>query len=242
MSDYFEDLMKRSREFESILEANHQRYISSLEGLASLSKQRMEIESEKRRTEHLTLPMPTLHYPIKEHTCMKCGKEIFHSGYCSDCKKELKSAEQLLESIIKPKYKLLSDKSDIYLKNLISSESEEEPEEKPKNCSCYITSACLDDLNIPRTAPEMQAMKTLTKEHILKSFSGIKDYVRYGKRAPQVVSAIRARNDAREIWEQVYTRLRDVANSVNSGNMKEGYAKYKELSVSLENKFVRGIV
>lgn len=114
----------------------------------------------------------------------------------------------------------------------------EKKREAHKDSCCYITSACLDDLGIPRTALEMTSMKTLTKEHILKSFGGIKDYIRYGRRAPRIVEAIRAREDSRKIWGEVYSGLRDVASAVASREYERGYQKYKNLVLELENRFV----
>lgn len=114
----------------------------------------------------------------------------------------------------------------------------EKKESSSSNNCCYITSACLDDLGIPRTAPEMMAMKVLTKEHILKSYSGVRDYVRYEKRAPAVVSAIKAREDAPKIWEGVYAGLREVTAKVVGNQFKEAYQAYKNLVIGLEKKFV----
>lgn len=164
----------------------------------------------------------------KIKTCPDCGKDLY-GGYCLNCKlKENEEHKKSMESF-KSKYSGL---------NLLSSDSEDESENKKNESCCYITSACLDDLAIPRTSPEMRAMKTLTKNHILKSFGGIKDYVRYGMIAPPIVESIRAREDSKEIWQRVYACLGDVVQAVSSGNYEQGYQKYKDLVLGLESKFV----
>jgi hypothetical protein len=118
--------------------------------------------------------------------------------------------------------------------------AKEEAKRKQESC-CYITSACLDDLDLSRDCPEMQAMKTLTKEHILKSFSGKRDYVRYGKIAPRIVQSVRSKSDYRETWKQVYETLREVTCAVASGNYVEGQRKYKAMVLGLESRFMHAV-
>jgi hypothetical protein len=105
------------------------------------------------------------------------------------------------------------------------------------NC-CYIVSACLDDLGIPRNSQEMQAMKQLTKEHILNSFSGKRDYVSYGRIGPKIVDSIRSREDSKQVWGNIYKKLTDVASVVFEGKYEEGHQQYKSLVLGLEKKFV----
>ena len=105
------------------------------------------------------------------------------------------------------------------------------------NC-CYIVGACLDDLKLPRNSLEMKAMKQLAKNHILKSFSGKRDYVRYGKIGPSIVTAIRASTNSRGIWERVHQTLQGIAPQILEGNYQEGYQRYKSLVLDLESKFL----
>lgn len=104
---------------------------------------------------------------------------------------------------------------------------------------CYITTACLDAMGLPQDSLEMKAIKALTKEHILKSFQGKKDYILYGRKAPAIVQAIDARNDSCEIWKRVYSSLRNITNIVFSGNYQKGHQQYKDLVLGLENEFVK---
>jgi len=103
---------------------------------------------------------------------------------------------------------------------------------------CYITTACLDAMNLPRNSLEMRAMKILTRKHILRSFSGRRDFLLYGRKAPVVVQAIEARSDAREIWNGVYERLKSVTENTVSGNYKTAHEEYRDLVLGLEREFV----
>ena len=101
---------------------------------------------------------------------------------------------------------------------------------------CYLTTACLRALGKPQDSLEFRAMKVLTKEHILKSMQGKRDYVRYGRQAPNIVKAIEARPDASEIWGRVYEKLGEVADLVFSDRREEGYQSYKTLVSELSSK------
>lgn len=103
---------------------------------------------------------------------------------------------------------------------------------------CYVTTACLDALGLSRDSLELRAMKTLTNNHILQSFSGKRDYVLYQRKGPAIVQAIESREDSQGIWKRVYESLRDVTTSVLSGNYERGHQSYKELILGLEKQFV----
>jgi len=101
---------------------------------------------------------------------------------------------------------------------------------------CYVTTACLDALRMPRDSLELKAMKVLTKEHVLKSFSGKKDYVAYQRKGPAIVQAIELREDKQNIWEGIYEKLKEVTSSVLSQDYSKGHQQYKDLILGLESQ------
>ncbi len=103
---------------------------------------------------------------------------------------------------------------------------------------CYITSACLDAMGLPRDSLELIAMKVLTKEHILKSFQGKRDYLSYGRKGPAIVQAIESRNDSHGIWKQVYEKLKDITATILSNDYEKGHGQYKDLVLGLEEAYV----
>ncbi len=109
-------------------------------------------------------------------------------------------------------------------------------EEADMGSCCFITTACLRALGKPQDSLEFRAMKVLTKEHILKSMQGKRDYVKYGKQAPRIVQAIEARPDSREIWGRVYGKLGEISDLVFSDRREEGYQAYKNLVSELGSK------
>lgn len=102
---------------------------------------------------------------------------------------------------------------------------------------CFITTACLEALALPKNSLEFIAMKTLTKEHILKSRQGRRDYIRYNRVSPEIVNRINARADSLEIWKAVYERLRETALLVLDSRMEEGYRTYKQLVEQLNKDY-----
>ena len=119
-----------------------------------------------------------------------------------------------------------------------SGESLDDDKDCSSSSGCYITTACLDAMNLPRNSLEMRAMKELTRNHILRTFGGKRDYLSYQKKGPAVVQAIEARSNAREIWNGVYQRLKDVTSNTVSGNYETAHEKYRELVLGLEKEFV----
>jgi hypothetical protein len=102
---------------------------------------------------------------------------------------------------------------------------------------CYVTTACLDAMGLPRDSLELRAMKVLTNNHILRSFSGKRDYVTYQRKGPKIVQAIESREDAQSIWRSIYDQLKNVTASILSNNYEEGHQQYKELILGLEKQF-----
>ncbi|MEI6850279.1 MAG: hypothetical protein WCK29_04540 [archaeon] len=109
-------------------------------------------------------------------------------------------------------------------------------ESAPDSC-CYIVSACLDNLNLPRSSLEMKAMKKLTREFILKSFSGKRDYITYGKIGPAIVRSIQSTSDSQATWQQVYGMLQGIARKVEEGKYQESHDQFKSLVLGLEAQF-----
>lgn len=105
---------------------------------------------------------------------------------------------------------------------------------------CYIVGACLDEMGLPRSSPEMMAMKQLAKNYILKSFSGRRDYVRYGRIGPSIVTKIRASENSKGIWGKVYETLQGIAPQVYEGKYQQGYRQYRDLVLGLETSLLKG--
>ena len=218
MGKEFDDMMdwsmKSSREFKENFRAANDRMAGQHLSMAQdHMKETESILGKYRSSDNFGL---TTHY----HECSLCGKGfnsiLKYDSWCSSCS-GIRSS--------------LSKRSS-------EDSNDDEEEEKSESC-CYITSACLDDLAISRNAPEMKAMKVLTKKYILKSFGGRRDYISYGRRAPKVVEAIRAREDAPKIWAEVYEGLKKVSARVVGNHFREAHQDYKSLVLELENRFVK---
>ena len=118
-------------------------------------------------------------------------------------------------------------------------EEDDSSESSSSNDSCcYVTTACLDAMSLPRDSQIMAAMKTLTRDYILKSFKGKKDYLQYRKRGPVIVQAIKSREDSHVIWNNVYKRLEEVTSNILSGDYAGSHKQYRSLMLELENQFV----
>lgn len=114
---------------------------------------------------------------------------------------------------------------------------EDSSDTSDKPCGCYITTACLEARGIPvKDSLEYRTIKDLTKNHILASFSGKRDYVKYNKIGPGIVEAVNARSDSQEIWGGVYSDLQNVSGLVLQGMYEAGHQAYKRMVGSLQEK------
>ena len=142
-----------------------------------------------------------------------------------------------LTEFFHPSYNPPSERKKEYDSGWRNAERQHEYGSGSSGACCFITTACLRALNLPEDSLELRAMKTLTKEHILASRRGKRDYILYGRIAPQVVETIESRNDSREIWKSVYGRLQGITQLVSDGAYEEGYRSYKSLVRDLRQAY-----
>ncbi len=93
-------------------------------------------------------------------------------------------------------------------------------------------------MGLPIGSLEMRAMKALTKEHILRTFGGRRDFVLYGRKAPAIVQAIESRSDANDIWRNVYDRLKEITSTILTRDYGVAHGQYRDLVLGLEKEFV----
>lgn len=102
---------------------------------------------------------------------------------------------------------------------------------------CYLVSACLDNLGIPQeTSSELTAIESVTRNHILPSLRGKRDYILYRRIAPALVKKIGLRNDTRQVWKGIYKRLQNIAQTISAGKLEQGYQDYRLLVLELKNQ------
>lgn len=82
-------------------------------------------------------------------------------------------------------------------------------------------------------------MKEVTKNHILKSRQGQRDYIMYGKKGPMIVEKIEAQKDSIEIWRGIHERLKGVIQFAINGDREGSYRAYKTLVYDLEAQVAR---
>jgi hypothetical protein len=104
---------------------------------------------------------------------------------------------------------------------------------------CCITAACLESMGLPRTSLEMTSIISLLDEHMLKSFSGRREYVNYSRLAPKIVDSINRHQDNSKTWAEVYGQLWSVNNCVQDGDFNQAKRAYRGLVLSLKDRFIK---
>jgi len=105
---------------------------------------------------------------------------------------------------------------------------------------CYLTTACVTYKGLPDNCEELTILREF-RDKYLKSFkAGRKDIKEYYRVAPEIVKAISARENAKEIWEDIYNNL--VVKSIELIKAKkysEAHYYYKDFSEKLFNRYVK---
>ena len=122
----------------------------------------------------------------------------------------------------------------------INSESDDDSDEEEKDdkCHCYVVSSTLKSLGLQVLgSEEIGLMKKLKTDFLGRSFSGLREVVRYNRLAPKIVSAINQREDREEIYSSIYHHdLSNVMGLLRKGDYESGYREYKRMILDLSSK------
>lgn len=95
------------------------------------------------------------------------------------------------------------------------------PYYRGSSSGCYLTTACVDAMEFPDDCLELQTMRRLRDEYILPNIeNGRKIVEEYYAKAPQIVSAINAKENSIEIWKDIY--LNEITPCVKTA-LQEGF-------------------
>lgn len=104
---------------------------------------------------------------------------------------------------------------------------------------CYLTSACVQARGLPDDCEELTALRRFRDSYLRKTAEGQADIDHYYAFAPQIVQAINARPDAKEVWDRVYDELvLPCVNRIRAGQLAETYQHYKSYSLKLERAYL----
>lgn len=104
---------------------------------------------------------------------------------------------------------------------------------------CYLTTACVEAKGLPDDCEELTILRNFRDHWLKKQPGGAEEIAEYYATAPQIVTEINKRADAREIWNELYGALvAPCAQMIQAGAMEQARKLYREMSLSLKERYM----
>ncbi|MBN9382188.1 MAG: DUF4157 domain-containing protein [Chitinophagaceae bacterium] len=102
---------------------------------------------------------------------------------------------------------------------------------------CFITTACVRSRGLPDDCEELEVLRRLRDNYMLKSKEGERMIAEYYDLAPRIVDLIDKREDAAAIYDDLYSVIRQCVMLVKSGQYKAAVEVYKYMMIQLVGLF-----
>jgi hypothetical protein len=102
---------------------------------------------------------------------------------------------------------------------------------------CYITTACLEARGLPDNCDELTTLRRFRDGYMRGLESGDALIRLYYDIAPQIVAAIAARQDAKKVYEHLYSVIQTCVEHVKSGSNEKALAIYVEMVKKLTRQY-----
>lgn len=99
---------------------------------------------------------------------------------------------------------------------------------------CFQTSACVQARGLPDDCEELTVLRQYRDGYLRRRPGGAEEIREYYRIAPQIVEAVNAKENAGEIWNQVYEEMvLPCVRMIRSGAMEDAFRLYKEYTLKL---------
>lgn len=104
---------------------------------------------------------------------------------------------------------------------------------------CYLTTACCDVMGLEDDCFELESMRSLRDDYILKDIESGKDIVEdYYNTAPVIIDKINETDDATNTWKSLYRdEIVPCAELVKNGEFEKAYQKYLFMTEKLKKEY-----
>ena len=156
----------------------------------------------------------------------ECSFYYYDSGYCCALKRE-KEGRSSIDSDTVHKYCWGYHYNDC-------------PRYKERNGSggCFLTSACTEARGLPDDCEELSVLRAFRDGYMKSLPQGQADICKYYHTAPAIVEKIRARPNANEIFDRIYTELvLPCVELILSEKNEEAYTKYRDYVNLLQSRY-----
>lgn len=103
---------------------------------------------------------------------------------------------------------------------------------------CYLTTACTKTMNRPDNCLELEVLRDFRDNFLMKSSEGKRAVKEYYEVAPKIVQAVEKREDASEIWKEVYGDIVHAMSLVLFGSFDKAFEHYKQMTLGLKENYL----
>jgi hypothetical protein len=116
------------------------------------------------------------------------------------------------------------------------------PKKAPKKKSgfCYITTACTESRGLPDDCDELMTLRHFRDTYMQTLANGPQLIEEYYEKSPLIVTAIKRRPDARQIFNQIYDRIVETVALIKAGANQQAFERYCVIVLGLNQQYVEG--
>ena len=108
------------------------------------------------------------------------------------------------------------------------------PKAKTSSSPCFITTACVEMAGLPNDCKELEAMRFLRDEYLLKSEGGRKMIKEYYEIAPHIVKSINKNERKEEIYDWIYEKIKHIVKVIENGDFEKAIKNYRKMVSKLK--------
>ena len=126
--------------------------------------------------------------------------------------------------------------SDVYQRYCKNYSYDECPiyKDDPNSGGCYLTTACVEAKGLPDDCEELTILRNFRDHWLKQQPGGAEEVAEYYATAPQIVTEINKRADAREIWNELYDALvAPCVKLIQAGKLDAAHEKYRDTARKL---------
>jgi hypothetical protein len=114
-------------------------------------------------------------------------------------------------------------------------------QERTKCGCCYITTACVEAKGLSDNCEELTVLRDFRDTYLLNKENGRSLIETYYKYSPQIVNAIKRREDEEEILARLYRIIKNCVDAIKKGDNEYAFKAYCKMVVELKDEFLHEV-
>jgi hypothetical protein len=111
------------------------------------------------------------------------------------------------------------------------------PPKSKKKGPCYITTACVTARGLPDDCEELTALRAFRDGYMRSQADGPALIAEYYRRAPAIVAAIQARDDAAAIFDRLFEVIQQCVRLIHDGQHRVALETYRTMALRLQAEY-----